>query len=71
VLLAVKEGVVTRQEIAESFGIITRWVRKLVQQHRETGSIEPLPHGGGRQAKFTPERLERLKTLVEKKPTAT
>lgn len=71
VLLAVEEAVDTRQEIAEAFGVTTRWIRKLVQQHRETGSIEPLPHAGGRQAKFTPERLERLKTLVEKKPTAT
>lgn len=71
VLAAVEEGVDTRQEIAEAFGVTTRWIRKLVQQYRETGSIDPLPHGGGRQSKFTDERLGRLKRLVEKKPTAT
>ncbi len=71
VLQAVDEGVDTRKEIAEVFGVTTRWIRKLVQQHRETGSIKPLPHGGGRQPKFTSERLERLKKLVEKKPAAT
>ena len=71
VLRAVDEGVDTRVEIAEIFGVTTRWIRKLVQQYRETGSIEPMPHGGGQQLKFTPERLERLKKLVEKKPAAT
>ena len=71
VMVAVEEDVDTRKEIAESFGVTTRWIRKLVQQYRETGSIKPLPHGGGRQAKFTPKRLERLKKLVDKKPAAT
>ena len=71
VMRAVEEGFATRKEIAESFGVTTRWIRKLVQQYRETGSIKPLPHGGGRQPKFTSERLERLKSLVEKKPAAT
>ena len=71
VMRAVEEGFDTRKEIAESFGVTTRWIRKLGQQYRETGSIKPLPHGGGRQPKFTSERLERLKSLVEKKPAAT
>jgi transposase len=53
------------------FGVTSRWIRKLVQRRRETGSIAPLPHAGGREAKFTAERLARLKTLVEKNPDAT
>lgn len=71
VMLAVEEGMDTRQGIAEAFGVTTRWIRKLVQRHRETGSIKPSPHAGGQQPRFTPERLERLKQLVEKKPDAT
>jgi transposase len=71
VMVAVEDGVDTRKEIAESFGVTTRWIRKLVQQYRETGTIKPLPHGGGQQSKFTPARLERLKKLVDKKPAAT
>ena len=71
VMRAVEEGFDTRKEIAESFGVTTRWIRKMFQQNRETGSIKPLPHGGGRQPKFTSERLERLKSHVEKKPAAT
>lgn len=71
VMHAVEEGDQTREEIAEAFGVTTRWIRKLVQQYCETDSIAPLPHAGGREEKFTPERLERLKALVDKKPTAT
>lgn len=71
VLQAVDEGIDSRQEIADTFGVTTRWIRLLVQRRRETGSIEPSPHAGGWEPKFTPERLERLKTLVEKKPDAT
>ena len=71
VLQAVDEGVDSRQEIADTFGVTTRWIRLLVQRRRETGSIEPSPHAGGWEPKFTPERLERLKALVEKKPDAT
>ena len=71
VMLAVEAGDQTRQEIADTFGVTTRWIRLLVQQYHETGSIAPRPHAGGREEKFTPERLERLKTIVDKKPTAT
>ena len=71
VMQAVEEGDLTRQEIADAFGVTTRWIRKLVQQYRETDSISPLPHAGGREERFTPERLERLKALVDRKPTAT
>jgi hypothetical protein len=34
------EDVDTRQKIAETIGVTTRWIRKIVQQQRETGSIE-------------------------------
>ncbi len=71
VLRAVDEDVDSRQEIAETFGVTTRWIRLLVQRLRETGSIDPSPHAGGWEPKFTPERLERLKRLVEKNPAAT
>ena len=71
VMRAVEEGDQTREEIADAFGVTSRWIRKLVQQYRETDSIAPLPHAGGREEKFTPERLERLKALVDKKPTST
>lgn len=71
VLRAVDEGRDTREGIAQTFGVTSRWIRKLVNRRRETGSIAALPHGGGWEPKFTPERLERLKQLVEKNRDAT
>lgn len=71
VLQAVDEGVDTLQEITDTFGVTTRWIRLLVQRRREIGSIEPSPRAGGWEPKFTPKRLERFKTFVELRPYAT
>lgn len=71
VLRAVDEGLDSREGIARTFGVTSRWIRKLVRRRQETGSINPLPHGGGRERKFTPERLERLNRLLVKNPDAT
>ncbi len=43
VMVAVEEGFETRKEIAESFGVTTRWIRKFVQQYRETGRSNRCP----------------------------
>jgi transposase len=51
-----KEG--TLREIAETFKVTKSFIDKLLKQRRETGSIEPLPHGGG------PNRLLDVKKEV-------
>ena len=71
VLRAVEAGQDSREGIARTFGVSSRWIWKLVKHRQETGSIAPLPHGGGREPKFTPARLERLNKLVVKNPDAT
>lgn len=55
VMIAVveEEEVDARKKIAESFGLTSRWIRKLVQQYRETGSIKPLPRDGSQQSSLT------------------
>ena len=47
------------------------FVIKLLKQNRETGNIEPLPHGGGAKLKVNPQQLEILAQLVEEKNDAT
>jgi len=71
VVKAYENGEGTQKEIAELFGVSLSWVESLLRQWRQTGSISPKPHGGGRQAKITGKKLEYLKTLVEKNPDAT
>jgi len=71
VVEAYENGEGTQKEIAELFGVSLSWVESLLRRWRQTKSIAPKPHGGGRQAKFTGKKLERLKILVEKNPDAT
>jgi transposase len=40
---ACDEGRSTRPQIAELFGVSTAWIRRLLQRHRESGSIAALP----------------------------
>ena len=71
VLRAVDGQEVTQAEIAERFGVSLRWVQKLLQLRRETGSAGPRPHGGGMPAKFKGAGLDRLKRRVEQHPDMT
>jgi len=61
----------TLDAVAERFGVSVSWVKKLLRLRRTRGSFAPLPHGGGRQAKFSGQRLQQLKQAVEETPDAT
>ena len=64
-----REG--SREQIAKRFGVSDRWIRKLLQQRRETGSIAPLPQNPGRKRALNDRQMERLRRLVYKRPDAT
>lgn len=64
VLAAVEQGKLRCVEVAERFCVCESWVRRLVRRVHETGSIEPLPHGGGRRPKLNDQHLARLRQLV-------
>lgn len=71
VLSAVDLREETQQEIAERFDVSRAWIGKLRKQRRMTGSIAPLPHGGGRKAKYAGKSLEKLRAEVIEQPDAT
>jgi transposase len=71
IISAVEIGEFTQGEIAERFSVTTRFIFKLIEQKREMGHIEPLPHGGGRRPLFDAQDRERLRAEVERKPDAT
>jgi transposase len=58
-------------EVAEQFDCSESWVRRLVQRHRETGSLEPrlikLPNNN----KLDEQDLDRLAELIRKTPDMT
>ena len=61
----------TRPQIAVRFSVSESWVRKVLRQRRDTGSIEPKPHGGGRVPAFDPQASTRLREAVRADDDAT
>jgi transposase len=48
VVNAYLEGEGSIEEIARQFNVGQTFVKKMLRQKRETGSVDPLPHGGGK-----------------------
>jgi transposase len=59
------------REIARRFSVDVSCITRLLQLRRQTGSIEPRPHGGGTSPLLDQNALQRLRQLVEKQPDAT
>ena len=59
-------------EVAEQFGCSESWVRRLIQQRRERGTLEPLPS-----ARHDDQRIyddadeQKIRELIKLKPDAT
>lgn len=60
----------TYVEIAELVGVGTATVNRILRRHRETGSLEPLPAGGGNPSPLR-EVETKFKALVTAMPDAT
>jgi transposase len=71
VLGAYDNGEGTQEELAGRFCVSVRWIQKVLRWRRETGSLEPKGHGGGRAAKIAGELAVRLRQAVEATPDAT
>lgn len=71
IIRAIEESGLTQEEIAEEFGVSSRWVRWFNQRRLTTGLIGPQPHGGGPSAKITPAVDEQLREFVKQHPDAT
>lgn len=61
----------TRDRIAARFSVSVSWIRDLLRRHRETGSIAPKPHGGGRAPAFDGPGSTRLREAVRADDDAT
>jgi len=71
VVAACDDGVDTREEIAERFGVSVSWIRDLLKRRRQTGSIAPKPRGGGRLPAFDGAAATRLREAVRADDDAT
>lgn len=68
---ACDEGIETRQEVAEQFGVGRWFVQKLLRQRRLEGSIAPKPRGRGPAPAIGLPDQRRVRKLLEAKPDAT
>src|SRR3954471_12716219 len=71
VLDTVERGDGSLRQIAKRFLVSVSFVTRLLRHYRTTGSLEPKPHGGGRQPALGPAQLKQLRPLVRKQPDAT
>ena len=63
-----KEG--SQRQLAERFKVSLSFIRDLTRRYRETGKVEPKPHGGGAVAKLGVAKLPLVQALVEAQPDA-
>lgn len=71
VVAACDAGDATREHVAARFSVSVPWIRKLLRQRRETGSIAPKPQGGGRAPAFDAAAAGRLREAVRADADAT
>jgi transposase len=71
VVAACDAGGATRAQVAARFSVSVPWIRKLLRQRRQTGSIAPKPHGGGRAPAFDGPGSGRLREAVRADDDAT
>lgn len=61
----------TIAQVAARFSVSTSFVEKLQQRRRESGTLAPKPHAGGRQPALTDVHDEALRALLAAKPDTT
>jgi len=59
------------REIADAFGFCVAAVRRVRQQFKDRGTLQPQTHLCGRNTLLTEVRKERLQKLLDKQPDAT
>lgn len=58
-------------EIAQWLGFCVAAVRRVRQQYRQRGTLDPRTHNSGRRTLLTKERRQRLEDLLAEQPDAT
>lgn len=71
VLAAVDAREGTQQEIADRFRVSVPWIKRMVRQRKELGTLEVQTHRCGRKRILTEEHHQQLSRLVREDPDAT
>ena len=68
VVAAYEHGKGSIAEVAEQFNVGQTFVKKMLRQKRERGSVAPLAHGGGRQPSLSDKEHRLLRQKVKAQP---
>ena len=68
VVAAYEKGKSSIAEVAEQFNVGQTFVKKMLRQKREQGSVAPLAHGGGRQPSLSEKEHRLLRQQVKEQP---
>lgn len=68
VVAAYEQGRHSIAEVAEQFDVGQTFVKKMLRQKRERGSVAPLAHGGGRQPSLSDKEHRLLRQRVKEQP---
>jgi transposase len=71
ILNAIDQSEGSIRQTASRFQVSTSFIVRLLRRRRETGAIEPKPHGGGQPPALDTNQLELLRELVRQQPDAT
>ena len=71
ILAAVDSREGSRRQLAARFRVNVSTITRLLQLRRQTSSIAPRPHGGGKAPTLDRDGRERPRRLVEERPDAT
>jgi putative transposase len=53
------------RQLAQRFRVSFSFVKRLLKRYKDTGKMEPKPHGGGQRSKLEPKQLEIVGQLVQ------
>jgi transposase len=70
VIAAAQANEGSQRQLAKRFKVSLSFVRDLRRRYRQSGTVEPKPHGGGAIAKLGASQLPIIKALVEAQPDA-
>ena len=71
VLAAALRGDRTIRQVADSFGVGTTFVDKVLALHRRGEDLSPRPHGGGYPARLLPRHEKLLRSQLRRQKDAT
>jgi len=61
----------SQRQIAQRFCVSLSFIQNLLKRYRNSGTLDPRPHGGGQSSKLNPDQMRLLAQLVRENQSLT